>query len=217
MRMLTYKAQHMIVDFAQYHEFYIIDEMNEIDEAIYYLQMRFYNLVLVYENNLTNCLKLLKIAPKNTITALIVITENLSTHFELESLKNGALDVIKTPLDKELLFARLETIHRNNFKDNLNIYDKLFLDVAYKEVYDINQNEIHIKGKAFDILKYLVQNEHRRVSQEELIQVVWREPELVRNNLVEVHISGLKRELKKYFHKECIDNIKRKGYKLIVR
>lgn len=214
--MLTYKAQHKIADFIRYHEFYIIDEIDEIDDALYYLQIRFYNLVLVYENNLANCLKFLKIVPKNRITALIVITENRSIQFELESLKNGAIDVIKAPWDKELLFARLETVHRDNFKYILNICNQLFLNIAYKEVYDINQNEINIRGKAFDILKYLVQNEHRRVSQEELIQVIWKEPELVRNNLVEVHMSGLKRQLKKHFYKECIDNIKRKGYKLIV-
>lgn len=216
MRMLTYKAQHKIIDFIQYHEFYIIDEVDVMDDLTYYLQMRFYNLILFYENNLKNCLNFLKKVPKNKITAVIIITENLSTQFELECLRNGALDVIKYPLDNDLIFARLETIHRDNFKYKLSINNQLFLDVVYKEVFDINQKELNIRGKAFDILKYLAQNEYRRITHEELIQVVWREPEFIRNNVVEVHISLLKRELKKHFHKEFIYNTKRKGYKLIV-
>ena len=215
MRMLTYKAQHKIIDFIQYHEFYIIDEVNDMDDLTYYLQMRFYNLILFYENNLKNCLNFLKKVPKNKVTAVIIVTENLSTQFELECLKNGALDVFKTPLDKDLILARLETIHRDNFKYKLSINNQLFLDVVYKEVFDINQKELNIRGKAFDILKYLAQNGHRRVSHEELIQVVWKEPELIRNNVVEVHISLLKSELKKHFDIEFIDNVKRKGYKLL--
>ena len=215
MRMLTYKAQHKIIDFVQYHEFYIIDEVNDMDDLTYYLQMRFYNLILFYENNLKNCLNFLKKVPKNKVTAVIIVTENLSTQFELECLKNGALDVFKTPLDKDLILARLETIHRDNFKYKLSINNQLFLDVVYKEVFDINQKELNIRGKAFDILKYLAQNGHRRVSHEELIQVVWKEPELIRNNVVEVHISLLKSELKKHFDIEFIDNVKRKGYKLL--
>ncbi len=213
--MLTYKAQHKIIDFIQYHEFYIIDEVNDMDDLTYYLQMRFYNLILFYENNLKNCLNFLKKVPKNKVTAVIIVTENLSTQFELECLKNGALDVFKTPLDKDLILARLETIHRDNFKYKLSINNQLFLDVVYKEVFDINQKELNIRGKAFDILKYLAQNGHRRVSHEELIQVVWKEPELIRNNVVEVHISLLKSELKKHFDIEFIDNVKRKGYKLL--
>jgi two-component system OmpR family response regulator len=131
-------------------------------------------------------------------------------------LQRGALDVIKSPFDRDLILARLEAIHRNNFCRNVSIDNKLFLDMEYKEVYDIYQNEVNIRGKAFDILKYLAQNKHRRVTQEELIQVVWKEPELVRNNVVEVHMSLLKKELKNHFNKEFIYNIKRKGYKLIV-
>jgi DNA-binding response OmpR family regulator len=214
--MLAYKVHHQIIDFIQYHEFYIVDEMDEMDDVTYYLKMRFYNLVLIYENDLKNCFKLLKILPNNNVTALVVLTENLSTKFELECLKNGAFDVIKSPYDRDLILSRLEVIHRKNFYRNVTIQNELFLDTEDKEVYDIYQNEINIRGKGFGILKYLAQNEHRRVTQEELIQVVWEEPELIRNNVVEVHMSLLKGQLKKHFHKEFIDNIKRKGYRLIM-
>jgi two-component system OmpR family response regulator len=213
--MLAYKVHHQIIDFIQYNEFYMVDEIKNINEAVYYLEMRFYNLVLIYENDFKTCIKLLDRAPKKNTTAYVLLTDNTSTKFELEILQHGALDVIKNPYDKDLILARLEAIHRNNFCRNVSIDNKLFLDMEYKEVFDIDKNEVNIKGKAFDILKYLAQNEHRRVSHEELIQVVWKEPELIRNNVVEVHISLLKSELKKHFDIEFIDNVKRKGYRLI--
>lgn len=215
MRMLAYKVHQKIINFIEYHELYIIDETKSINEACYYLEMRFYNLVLIYENDFKTCIKLLERAHKKNTTAYVLLTDNTSIKFELEILQHGALDVIKSPFDKDLILARLESIHRSNFSRNVAINNKLFLNVEYKEVFDIDKNEVNIKGKGFDILKYLAQNGHRRVSHEELIQVVWKEPELIRNNVVEVHISLLKSELKKHFDIEFIDNVKRKGYKLL--
>jgi two-component system, OmpR family, response regulator len=214
MRMLEYKVCKEVIHYLHSNELYIIDRMKEIDEAVYSLKMRFYNLVLIYENDFDICIKLVDSLPKNNMTACVILTQNLSKKFELEILKKGALDVIKTPFDRDLILARIEAIHRNNFHRTVSIFNKLFLDIEYKELFDNNQKEIPIGGKAFDILKYLVQNEHRRVSNEELIQVIWKEPELIRTNLLEVHISILKGVLKRHFNLEFIDNIKRKGYRL---
>ncbi len=215
MRMLGYKVCTKVIEFLNYNKLYIIDTVNEVDEAVYYLNVRSYNLVLVFENDLKICIELLNQLPKNNRTAFVVLTENYSKDFELKLLKKGALDVIKNPFDSDLILARIEAIHRNNFTSNISISNKLFLDAKFKLAFDHRHNKISMEKKAFDILKYLAQHTNRRVTPEELIQVVWKEPEIVRNNLVEVHIYRLKKVLKQYFSSEIIDNKKRLGYKLI--
>ncbi len=214
--MLAYKACDTIIDLDKFREFFIIDRVDSYEDTSYYVQMRFYNLVLICESNLKTSLKILKTIPKNNTTPIVIFTDNLSKEFELQSLKNGALHVIKTPWENDLVIARLETIYRKKFQYFIPVGDYFVLDVAFKEVFDFGKKLINIKGKGFDILNYLVQFSHRRVTKEELTQAVWNEPELVRENLLEVHICILRNELKKHFSFECIDNKKRKGYKFLL-
>ncbi len=213
MRMLTYKIDQYIIDHLKYNNRYIIDEIHESHDLVYHLEIRFYNLVLIYENNPEDCANFLQIT-SNINTAFVIVTDNVCSKFELNCLKKGAIDVIKESIYKDLIIARIETIHRENFSDNLTFKDLLFFNNEYKIIFDKDKNELDISGKSFDIFKYLVQNNHRRIPKNELIQVFWDDPEMINSNLIEVYISNLRAELKKHLNIELIDTIRNKGYKI---
>ena len=130
MRMLACNIDSEILKDIEYDELYIVDNAEDIEDAIYHLQVRFYNLVVIKEDNIKNCIQLLR-TTFNSNTAFVIMSDNADKKFELKCLKNGALFVIKTPIDDDLLMARLEAIHRDNFNN----------EVKYKEYFTLKRVE----------------------------------------------------------------------------
>jgi DNA-binding response OmpR family regulator len=214
MRLLTFNIDQKVINEFEKNELYIIDQAEDIDDAIYHIQVRFYNLVLIQENNPKNCLNILKNI-QSTSTAFVILTDNHSKDFELKALKRGALSVLKTPVSFELLMAKVESIHRDNFKKRLTYKEYFGIDQADKEIVDLDDNEIDIRGKAFDVLSYLVKNKHRPpISKDELIYALWEDPEMVCQNVIEVNINQIRSKLKKKLNIDIIDTVRNRGYKL---
>jgi len=214
MRLLAYNTDHEIIEKLESDEHYIVDRSTELDDALYHLQVRFYNLVIIYEDDLKNCLTLLQ-ATDNTHTAFVVLTNKEEKKFHLKCFKNGALCVINTPFDDELLWAKLESIHRENFVKKIYHENYFGIDKEQKEIIDSDENQLEIRGKAYDILVYLYQNRFRPpISKDEMIYALWDDPEMVCQNVIEVNINQIRSKLKKRFQVDMIDTVRNRGYKL---
>jgi two-component system OmpR family response regulator len=112
--------------------------------------------------------------------------------------------------------ARLESIHRDNFSEKFYYKDYFMINNKDKEVLDRSNNELNIRGKACDILSYLVQNEYGPpISREELLQSIWDEPELICPNIIDINISKIRVNLKKKFGINMIKTVRHKGFKLV--
>lgn len=215
MRLLSLNLDKKILERFYEQNSYIIDETYELDDALYHLSVRFYNLVLLQNDDIKECLKILN-ANYNNATAFVIITKRYNKGFEIKLLRNGAICVLKEPLDSELFFAKIETIHRDNFKDVISHNNYFDLINQNKEVVDLKNNHLRIKGKAYDILTYLVKNKNRPpISKEELIQALWEDPEMVSDNIIEVNINQIRSKLKSRFKKDLIKTVRNRGYKLI--
>lgn len=214
MRLLTYNIDPNIIKEFEENDLYIIDCAEDIDDTLYHLQVRFYNLVIVNDVDLKYCLNLLR-NKQSTSTAFIFITSDYTKDFELKVLQRGALSVLKAPVSLELLMAKVESIHRDNFKKRLTYKEYFGIDQTDKEIVDIQDNEIDIRGKAFDVLSYLVKNRHRPpISKDELIYALWEDPEMVCQNVIEVNINQIRSKLKKKLNVDIIDTVRNRGYKL---
>lgn len=215
MRLLSLNIEKDILDHFYTNEHYIIDETHELDDTMYHLSVRFYNLVLVKSDNLKDCLNILK-TTFNTATAFVFITKEINKKFEIKLLKNGALSVLQEPLDKELFMAKIESIHRDNFKDIIFYKDCFGVNNKQKEVVDTNNKEIKIRGKAYDILNYLVKNKYRPpISKDELIYALWEDPEMVSDNIIEVNVNQIRSKLRSRFQKDLIQTVRNRGYRLV--
>ena len=214
MRLITYNIDKNFIKKLEKEHLYIIDEAEDFNDLCYHLSVRFYNLVLIHSNNLANSLNTLREA-YNSHTAFVILTDYRDKDFELSCFQNGAYDVLKSPIDQELLMARLESIHRDNF--NLSIKHKEYFQIKRddKKVLDLENNEIHIRGKAYDILRYLVQNKHRPpISKDELICTIWEDPEMVCQNVIEVNINLIRAQFKKHLNVDLIETVRNRGYKI---
>jgi DNA-binding response OmpR family regulator len=214
MRLLTYNIDNKIINKLEDEERYIVDRTEEFDDALYHLEVRFYNLVIVREDELKNCLTLLK-STSNTHTAFVILTDKIDKKFHLKCFKNGALCVLDYPCDDELLWAKIESIHRENFFKKVYCKNYFGIDKEQKKVLDYQNNEVQIRGKAYDILVYLHQNRFRPpISKDEMIYALWDDPEMVCQNVIEVNINQIRSKLKKRFQVDMIDTVRNRGYKL---
>jgi two-component system OmpR family response regulator len=214
MRLLSVGIENDILDQFNDVSQYIIDEVTEFDDALYHLSVRFYNLVLIKSDSLKECLSLLK-TTFNTITAFVIVTNNSSKEFELKLLKNGAISVIKKPFDTDLFMAKIESIHRDNFKEVLYYNDYFGVNHKEREIIDNNNQQIKIRGKAYEILSYLIKNKNRPpISKEELIYALWEDPEMVSDNIIEVNMNQIRSKLRDRFSKDFIETVRNRGYRL---
>jgi two-component system OmpR family response regulator len=215
MRLLAHNIDNEIIEKLENEGYYIVDKTEDVDETLYHLQVRFYNLVILFENDKKDCLRLLK-ESKNSNTAFIVLTMNDDKKFYLKCFKNGALCVLKTPFDNELLLAKIESIHRENFASVVYYKEYFAINTKEKEIVDFQNNELAIKGKAYDILGYLYKNRYRPpISKDEMIYALWDDPEMVCQNVIEVNINQIRTKLKKRFGVDLIDTVRNRGYKMM--
>jgi two-component system OmpR family response regulator len=214
MRLLSLNVNNKLINRLEYEDLYICDIVEDIDDALYHVNVRFYNLVLIKENSISLCKHLLKTI-NNRSTAVVVITDNHDKKFEIDLLKSGTLAVLKEPLSDELILAKLESIHRENFARRLNYKNYLSIDRKRKAVYDQNENELNIRGKSFEVLSYLLKNRYRSpISKDEIVYALWDEPEMVSDNIIEVNVNQIRNALKKWFGINLITTVRNRGYKI---
>lgn len=212
MRLLSYEVEKSITDTLQKKELYICDISEDLFDAKYHCEVRFYNLILIKSDCLEICKSFLKHIDYKK-SALVVLSNNTTKQFELELLKKGAMSVIHLPCQHELILAKLESIHRDNFAAKINYKNKFFLDSKNRCIRLKDNKAINISGKTFDILSYLLKNKHRPpLSKDEIMSAIWEEPEMISDNVVEVNINQLRKVLIQNFDINFINTVRNRGY-----
>lgn len=113
----------------------------------------------------------------------------------------GANDYITKPFNIDELKARIVVQLRNvpqveAIKEEMTIYKAISL---MPESFTIacGNEELMLKRKEFEILKLLIENPKKVYTKELLYEAVWNEPYYGDENTINVHISNLRRKLKK--------------------
>ncbi|TLP37819.1 winged helix-turn-helix domain-containing protein [Arcobacter arenosus] len=215
MRLLSYNIDEKIIEHLEENNLYIIDVAEDMDDAIYHSKVRYYNMILVNSSNYYDCKDILDNI-NCRFTAVIFICDEPSKEFQLDLLKNGAMDILQSPVSTKYLLTKIESIHRENFQENILYKDKFIVNMKDEQLFDDNENVVNLKGKSFSILAYLLKNRHRgSISKDELLQTNWEEPEMVSDNVIEVNINLIRNALKKEFDDNFIETIRHRGYKIV--
>lgn len=214
MRLLSLDINENIIDYLEENDFYICDDATDIEDAIYHAEVRYYNLILIRHSNKRELKELLKkINPRQT--AVICLTSDITTKDEIKLLNKGAMAVLDENVDDELLLAKMESIHRENFLNMYTFKNKYTINKEENSIYDDNNNKLVINGKPFSILEYLIKNRHRSaISKEELLDVLWDDPEWVVRNVVEVNINIIRKGIQNTFQDNFINTIRHRGYQI---
>ncbi len=192
---------------------YKTDEAYTIKDAKYFLDIRHYNLVIVDLNyGISEVFKFIDYA-KNMfpLIKIIVISDDISVESEIKTLKMGADDFIKKPLNFDLLITRVNVALRSGKESQIKIKDLIILKDEEKIIY--KGKESYLKGKAFEVFMHLARYPNQVISKEQLLDAIWEEPELVTPNVIEVAVNQIRQKVDKVFKIDTIKTIRRRGYK----
>lgn len=134
---------------------------------------------------------------------VIMLTAKGNDMDKILGLEYGADDYITKPFNILEVKARIKAImRRSNRKDNVSeegntiirVKDELIIDVEGRNV-KLNDREINLTAKEFDLLELLVSNPNKVYSREKLLSIVWgyEYPGDVRT--VDVHIRRLREKI----------------------
>ena len=139
----------------------------------------------------------------------------LGTADTVEGLDAGANDYMEKPFHLQELEARIRSLTRRKFVQRdvcLNNGDIRF-DTKKREAY-AKEERVPLTRKESGILEYLLLNQGRPVSQEELIEHVWDASVDSFSGAIRVHMSSLRKKLKAVLGYDPIVNKVGEGYKM---
>ena len=176
--------------------------------------------VILLDLNLpdTDGIEVLKYLRRKSInTPIIIITARDNVSDLAIGLDNGADDYITKPFQLLEVRARIHAvIRRFHGRTNpiINI-GKLQLNPINRTVY-IDDKEVILAIKEFDILEYICYKHPAVVSSEEIVEHVYDENFDPFSSVLRVHISRLKNKLSSVYGKDVLVNVRGKGYFLCV-
>jgi two-component system copper resistance phosphate regulon response regulator CusR len=133
-------------------------------------------------------------------TPVIIISALNNTENVVRGLDAGAVDYIKKPFEFEEFLARIRTVTRKGEPKSYTFYKVggLEMDLLARKVQFQNE-EINLTNREFLLLELLVLNCNRIVSKTEIAERVWEVNFDMGSNVIEVHLSQLRRKLKNDF------------------
>ena len=150
------------------------------------------------------------------ITTPILMLTAKSGEYDLEEgLDTGANDYLKKPFSSIELKARIRALLRdNNFENNEVTSNNLTVNLDARKV-TINDKNLEVSDKEFELLFYLIKNKNIVVSITEILEDVWENyfPQEEEHNLVEVYIGYLRKKLKPHNLDQKISTVRGYGYR----
>lgn len=158
---------------------------------------------------------LLKELRKESSVPVIILTSRASEIDEVLSISYGADDFITKPYNPTILLLRIQNVFKrvNQVKDKLKYRD---LDVYQNRgVLTKNNLSIELTKNEMIIFLYLLNNQNRIVSRDELMSELWNNEEYINDNALTVNISRLRTKLKDFGYSDVIETRKGQGYILL--
>ena len=195
---------------------YDIDHAYDGEEGLLYARQNIYDVILLdlmmpvmdgYEM-LSNLRK------EKILTPVLILTAKDALNDKLKGFKIGADDYIVKPFNKEELLARIDAVIRRtvgNYGDNKIEFEGLALDLSSRRVF-VNDKEIMLQGKQFDVLEYLINSKGTIVTKDQIFDKIWGFDSETSTNVIEVYTSGIRKELKKVGFDKYLKTIRGVGY-----
>ncbi len=185
-------------------------------EALYLINQGIYDLI-VLDLMIPGIsgLEILKNMRNNNIeTPVLILTAKESLDDKVEAFAIGANDYLTKPFYMEELVARIYAILRTNgkIKESSSIkFKDLNLDTNKKRVF-INDEELELQNKQFNLLEYLLINKGSILLKEQIYDRIWGIECDSNIEIVEVYVSNLRKKLSKYGYDKYIKTKRKVGY-----
>lgn len=155
-----------------------------------------------------------KLRREEIFTPVLILSAKDSLNDKVKGLSIGADDYLAKPFEREELLARLEALIRRNhgfYANNTIEFKDLKINLENRKAY-INDKEINLQGKQFDLLEYLIHSKNTIITKEQIFDKIWGFDSDTSTNVIEVYASALRKELKKYGYDKYIKTLRGVGY-----
>jgi DNA-binding response OmpR family regulator len=151
---------------------------------------------------------------RKIITPIIMLTAKDKIEDKIKGLDAGAMDYVTKPFAFEELLARIRAQSRRStpLTTRLQAGD-LTLDLLTHQV-KRGERDILLSAKEFSLLEYLMRNAGRVVTRAMISEHVWDIHFDTATNLIDVHVSNLRRKLEPKGLPRIIHTLRGRGYRL---
>ncbi len=141
----------------------------------------------------------------------IMLSARTDEYDKLASFDIGVDDYVTKPFSPRELIARIKAVtKRNKDQSERKKFDGLEIDTLAHEVY-VDNHQINLTAKEYDLLLYLIQNKNIVLSRENLLSHIWGYDFYGDDRTLDTHIKNLRNNLGKY--RDFIITIRKVGYK----
>lgn len=196
-------------------EHYSVDACGDGKEALDYLEMTEYDGVIldIMLPGMSGIEVLKHIRKEGNHVPVLFLTARDGIPDRVEGLDCGADDYLVKPFAFEELLARIRVMLRRKQEvptDELTLAD-LVVDVRSHQVTRAGK-PVELSGKEFAVLEYLMRNQGKVLSREQIEHHVWDYDYEGASNMVDVYIRYLRKKLDEGQEKKLIHTVRGAGY-----
>lgn len=127
---------------------------------------------------------------------IIMLTAKGEDYDQVNGLESGADDYVIKPFTPMVLVARIEALFRrlNVSEERKLTLGRILIDLTGR-VAKVDDNEIPLNKKEFDLLYYLGKNQKIALSRDQILESVWGYDYLGSDSTVDTHINRLRNKL----------------------
>ena len=145
----------------------------------------------------------------------IILSARNEEYDKLFGFELGVDDYLSKPFSPKELIARIKAItRRNNILEDKFIYEDLVIDFMGHNV-TIDNEEIKLTPKEYEILTYFVKNINIAISRDVLLSKIWGYDFYGDDRTIDTHIKMLRSNLGKY--RDLIITVRGMGYKFEIK
>ncbi|HEO8008247.1 response regulator transcription factor [Streptococcus agalactiae] len=185
------------------------------EEGLYEAESGVYDLILLDlmlpEKKGFQVLKELR--EKGITTPVLIMTAKESIDDKGQGFDLGADDYLTKPFYLEELKMRIQALLKRSgkFNDNSLIYGDIRVDMSTNSTF-VNQTEVELLGKEFDLLVYFLQNQNVILPKSQIFDRIWGFDSDTTISVVEVYVSKVRKKLKGTLFSENLQTLRSVGY-----
>lgn len=148
---------------------------------------------------------------------VIVLTAKDELDDKISILTGGADDYITKPFEIPEVLARIQVQLRHSSKErepDQIVYRNMVLDRTSRQIAVSGVPLEKITKQEFSILELLMRHPKQVFSKEDIFEYAWDEPYMGETKTLDVHISNIRKKIKKVTSDEYIETIWGIGYRL---
>lgn len=149
-------------------------------------------------------------------TPILMLTALTATQDKVKGLDAGADDYLTKPIETEELLARLRSVLRRSQSTSGAVLRSgdLVMDL-HKHRVKLGEVAVKVSAKEFALLEYFMRNPRQLLTRSMISESVWNLNHESSSNVIDVHVSSLRRKLNRGPLPSRIETVIGSGYRFV--